>query len=73
MCPAQRPGRAAGRGLERHARRGVADRRRWPWPKDFLKRNPLPDGPRRAVLGVQMPLEEANDRVWAERVHEQEG
>jgi hypothetical protein len=24
---------------ERHARRGVADRRPWPWPRDFLKRN----------------------------------
>jgi hypothetical protein len=42
-------------------------------PKDFLKRNPIPDGPRRALLGLQVPLEEADERVAAERVHEQEG
>jgi hypothetical protein len=34
---------------------------------------PHPDGPRRAVLSVQMPLEGADERVRAERVHEQEG
>jgi hypothetical protein len=35
-------------------------------PQDFLKHNPIPDGPRRAVLGVQVPLEGADERVAAE-------
>jgi len=31
-------------------------------PQDFLKRIPIPDGPRRAVLGVEVPLEGADER-----------
>jgi NhaP-type Na+/H+ or K+/H+ antiporter len=41
-------------------------------PQDFLKRIPIPDGPIRAVLGVQVRFEGADERVAAERVHEQE-
>jgi hypothetical protein len=71
LWPGPAAGRAAAVRRERDARRGVAGRRPGPAP-GLPEAQPIPDGPRRAVLGIQVPLE-ANEQVAAERVHEQDG
>jgi hypothetical protein len=71
------PGAAA--GVERllvgwSGMRGAVSLAAAPGPaQDLLKRNPIPEGPRRAVLAVEVPLGGADERVGAEWVHEQEG